>query len=191
MRLFMRLSFSILLLILLAACAASTTKKYQLAPLQTQEKVELDKFMGRWYVIANIPYSAEKDKVGSYVEYSIRPDGRINDYYFFRKHDFNSAIQRWEGVAWVIDQDSKARWKAQFIWPLSFDYLILETAPDYSWAIIGHPSRDLAWVFARTPAMDQALLDSLYAKLSAQGYRDGALKRIVQTAQQLGQPGFQ
>jgi apolipoprotein D and lipocalin family protein len=182
------LIFSVLLL--LQACA-STTRKMNLPPLQTQPSVQLDQFMGRWFVIANIPYSAENGKVGSYVEYRARPDGRMDDLYFFRKKNFSAPIERWEGVAWVVDKQSNARWKAQFIWPLSFDYLILETAPDYSWALVGHPSRDLAWVFSRSAEIDPTLLAQLYAKLAAQGYNINALKRVPQKPEHMGQIGFQ
>ena len=35
--------------------------------------VDLQRFMGRWYVIANIPYFAESGYVGSYVEYEVAP----------------------------------------------------------------------------------------------------------------------
>ena len=144
-----RLLICTLLSLLCIACAPTTTKRENLAPLDVQAKVDLEKFMGRWYVIANIPYRAEAGKVGGYVEYRPRPDGRMDDLYFFRKKDFDSPLKQWSGVAWVVDKNTNARWLAQFIWPFSFDYLILETAPDYSWALVGHPSRDLAWVFAR------------------------------------------
>ncbi len=185
-----RLLFCSLLLNLLAACS-TTTSRNQLAPLQSQARVELDRYFGRWYVIANIPYSAEKGKVGSYVEYHQRADGKIDDWYFFRKKNFAGKLQQWSGIAWVIDTDSNARWQAQFIWPFKFDYLILETAPDYSWALVGHPSRDMAWVFARTAEIDAALYQQLLQRLTTAGYNQTRLRRVPQSAEQLGQPGFQ
>ena len=177
--------------LLCVACAASTTKRQKLAPLQVQAHVNLETFMGRWYVIANIPYRAEAGKVGSYVEYHPRPDGRIDDLYFFRKKDFEQKLEQWSGVAWVIDRQSNARWLAQFIWPFKFDYLILATAPDYSWALVGHPSRDLAWIFARQATMDDALYQQLRSKLAAVGYDEKRVLRVPQRPQELGQPGFQ
>ena len=85
----------------------------------------------------------------------------------------------------------QARWKAQFIWPFRVDYLILETAPDYSWALVGHPGRDLAWVFSRTPELDPQLYDKLLEKLRERGYAPERLRRIPQRAEQIGMPGFQ
>ena len=186
-----RMLICTLLPLLCIACAPTTTKRENLAPLQVQAKVDLEKFMGRWYVIANIPYRAEAGKVGGYVEYRARADGRMDDLYFFRKKDFDHPIKQWSGVAWVVDKNSNARWLAQFIWPFKFDYLILETAPDYSWALVGHPSRDLAWVFARTAAMDEALYQQLRGKLAAVGYDVERVLRVPQKPQDLGKPGFQ
>ncbi len=191
MRTPLRLLICALISMLCIACAASTTKRQNLAPLQVQASVDLDKFMGRWYVIANIPYRAEAGKVGSYVEYRPRLDGRMDDLYFFRKKNFENKLEQWSGVAWVIDKQSNARWLAQFIWPFKFDYLILATAPDYSWALVGHPSRDLAWVFARTAMMDAALYQQLLSKLAAMDYDEKRVLRVPQQPQDLGQPGFQ
>ncbi len=191
MRTPLRLLNCAMVALLCISCAASTTKRQKLPPLAVQSQVDLAKFMGRWYVIANIPYRAEAGKVGSYVEYHPRSDGRMDDLYFFRKKSFANPITQWSGVAWVVDRQSNARWLAQFIWPFKFDYLILATAPDYSWAIVGHPSRDLAWVFARDASMDDALYQQLRGKLSAMGYDVARVLRVAQKPQDLGQPGFQ
>jgi apolipoprotein D and lipocalin family protein len=178
-------------LALLSACAPSHTKRNSLAPLPVQEKVDLARYMGRWFVIANIPYSAEKGKVGSYVEYKPRSDGRMDDLYFFRKKNFDAPITQWSGVAWVVDETTNARWKAQFIWPFKFDYLILETAPDYSWAMVGHPTRDLAWVFYREAQMPDDLYQELLGKFKALGYDESRILKVPQTASDLGRDGFQ
>ena len=62
---------TLLTAILLSGCA--TTKP----PLKTVTKVDLGRYMGRWYVIANIPYSLERGKVASYDTYARQADGRM------------------------------------------------------------------------------------------------------------------
>lgn len=186
-----RLLLILITLLFLGACASSFTDKNKLSALVAAEKVELDRYYGRWFVIANIPYSAEKGKVGTYVEYIARPDGKIDDLYFFRKANFSNKLKQWTGIAWVIDTTSNALWKAQFIWPISFDYIILATAPDYSWAIVGHPGRDLAWIFGREATIAEPLYQELLGKLQAQGYDETRLKRVPQSSEQIGLPGFQ
>ena len=46
------------------------------APLSTVP-VDLPRYMGRWYVIANIPYFAERRFVGSRAEWRLRDDGSL------------------------------------------------------------------------------------------------------------------
>ena len=50
-------------------------------PLQPVAHVDLPRYMGDWYVIANIPYFAEKGCVDSIESYAARPDGDIDKTY--------------------------------------------------------------------------------------------------------------
>lgn len=170
----------LLLLMMAALLGACASQRINLKGHELAAEVDLQRYAGRWYVIANIPYFAERGKVGSYVEYILRDDGRIDDLYFFRRKELDAPVERWDGIAWVIDGTGNAAWKAQFIWPFAFDYLILAVDEDYQWALVGHPDRKLAWVFSRSPQMDEALYQRLLARLAAQGYDPKALQRIAQ-----------
>ncbi len=168
----------------LGGCATSRP------PLRAAADIELDRYLGRWYVIANIPYFAERGKVASYVEYRRRADGRIDDLYFFRK-GFDAPQQQWSGVAWVPDAADPARWRVRFVWPFTSDYVILAVAPDYRYAMVGLPSRELLWVFSREPQLDEASYRALLEIARAQGFDPAQVQRVPQMPQQLGQEGFQ
>lgn len=177
-----------LAMVLLGACASRSA--VDLRGLQPATTVDLARYMGRWHVIAHIPYLAENGKVGTYVEYVPRADGKIDDYYYFRKRNFAADIQRWEGYGWVIPGTGNAVWKTRFVWPLTVDYVILEVDPDYRWALVGHPKRTLAWVFHREPQIDPGLYADLLGRLKGHGFDPQALRRIPQSREQLGQAGF-
>ena len=49
-------------------------------PLRTVSHVDLPRYMGDWYVIANIPYFAEKNCYDSIESYALRPDGAIDNW---------------------------------------------------------------------------------------------------------------
>ena len=88
-------------------------------------------------------------------------------------------------VGHVIPGTGNAQWQIAFFGGLlRADYLVLEVAPDYSWALIGQPSRKLAWVFAREPRMDDATLAALEAKFPSYGYDPKRLKRVPQFVDQ-------
>lgn len=139
-------------------------------PLRTVARVDLDRYLGRWYVIANIPYFLEQGKVASYDTYAKRPDGRLDNIFTFRKGDFTAPEQSWHGTAWVTNTVTNAEWKVRFIWPLSTTYLVLELDPDYRWAVVGTPGRDLLWVLARDRQMTAADYEHVLGLIEKQGY---------------------
>ena len=46
-------------------------------PIHTVEKVDLNRFMGDWYVIANIPTFIEKDAYNAIETYRLEDDGTV------------------------------------------------------------------------------------------------------------------
>ena len=147
--------------------------------------------MGRWYVIANIPYFGERDYVGSYVEYALRPDGDIDDFSIGHKGNFAAPADKKVLKDWVVKDSNNAEWRASPFWPLSFAYLILYVDPGYRFALIGYPGKSLGWVFARSPEVSAGTYRSLLTRFDAQGDDTTLFQRVPQTRAQLGQPGFQ
>ncbi|NKI35513.1 lipocalin family protein [Wenzhouxiangella sp. XN79A] len=159
-------------------------------PLVAEASVDLDRYLGTWYVIANIPYFAERGKVASRAVYRPRDDGRMDDLYFYRD-DFGAAEESMEGVAWVVDKQSNARWKVRFFWPLTFDYVILDVDDDYRHVAVGHPSRNYGWVMAREPRIGEAEYQRLMTVFETNGYDTTEFLKVPQFPGQVGQPGFQ
>lgn len=142
--------------------------------------LDVERFLGRWYIIAHVPYWAERGKVGSYVEYRARPDGRYDDLYYFRRDALEAPVERWEGVAWILDPPTARRWKARFLWPLSTEFWVLEVDPEYRTALIGTPDRRLAWIYARSPELDPERLAGAKRRLGELGYPVDAMVPIPQ-----------
>jgi len=160
-------------------------------PLETVDSVDLERYMGQWYVIANIPYFGERGKVAGRAIYRMRDDGRMDDIYLYRDGDFDAPEEEMTGVAWVVNQETGAEWKVQFYWPLRFGYYIIGLDDDYRWTVVGHPSREYAWIMAREPELSDARYAELLALLESRGFDPGALEKVPQRPEQVGQPGFQ
>lgn len=167
---------------LLSGCAATAARDQP--PLISDAVVDLPRFMGAWNVIAHIPYWPERGKVASRDEYRLRADGRIDNDFVFRK-SFDAPEHRWHGISRVVPGSHGAHWQVQFIWPFKTDLLVLEVDPDYRWALLGHPQRKYAWVFAREARMDDAMLDQLRQRFKRYGYNPAQLLRVAQFADQL------
>jgi apolipoprotein D and lipocalin family protein len=68
---------------------------------------------------------------------------------------------------------------------------VLEVAPDGRWMLLASPKHDLAWVFSRSPQMDDATYQSLLRTLAADGVNSDRLWRIPQAPEQVGRLGFE
>lgn len=178
----------LLLLSVLAACAARSSGP---PPLVRPERVPVEDFVGTWYVIANIPYFAERGRVASRVEYRPRPDGRFDDLYYSRKGRFDAPERLLRGLAWPLDPPANTRWRSRFYWPFTFDFDVLLLDRERGLLLLGHPSRDYAWIMARENDIAEADYHRLLSELAAQGYDPARLKRVPQRPDQLGRPGFQ
>jgi apolipoprotein D and lipocalin family protein len=152
------------------------------APVRTVSYVDLNRYMGNWYVIANIPYLLENGKVASYDTYSPRADGRMNNVFTFRKGIFAAPEKSWHGMAWVVNKVSNAEWKVRFIWPLSTTYLVLELDPEYRWAVVATPGHKLLWVLARGRSLDEATYAEILKRIQARGYDVNRLAKVPQPA---------
>ncbi len=127
--------------------------------------VDLDRYMGRWYVIRNTPYFLEKDKVASYDTYTKRSDGKIEADFTFKKNNFNSPEKIWKGVGVVQDTKSNAVWKVSFLWPLSSDYVVYALDKEYTWVVVGTKNADLVWVLSRTRQLSDDISRTICAVL--------------------------
>jgi len=173
--------------LLLAACSSMGVKK---SPLKTVDYVDLERYAGDWYVIANIPYFAERGNVAGRVNYRPRPDGRFDDEYYYKKKNFDGSEKSAKGIAWILD-DKNTHWRSRFIWPFTFDFYVIGLDEEYKTLALGHPSRKYGWIMARTPQMSDVDYAAWLDKMVENGYQREQFLKIPQQAADLGQPGFQ
>jgi apolipoprotein D and lipocalin family protein len=176
---------ALIALALISGCAVDPK------PLILAPNVDLDRYAGRWYVIANIPYFAESGNVGSYFDVSFQPEGGLKDVYNARKKDFSAPLTSFTMGGYVVPGTGNARWRETPFWPLFLSYLILYVDPDYQTALVGYPGRGYGWILARRPVIDDATYESLLNRMRDQGYDTSLFRRVPQTATQIGNPGFQ
>ena len=159
-------------------------------PLQTVP-VDLQRYMGRWYVIANIPYFGERGNVGSYAEWALRPDGRIDDAYVYRPERFDAPLKRMQFVDSVVAGSGGGEWRVRLFWPIYVSQLTLYVDPDYRVTLLGYPDKSLGWVFSRDPDMSDTDYRAALGRFEAMGYDTSRFRRVPQFPGQIGQPGFQ
>lgn len=177
------------LLLALASCAGD-------APLPLAQNVALDRYAGRWFVIANIPYFAERGGVGSRFDISF-PEGRVLDIYTAQSHDFTAPPSSFTMTGYIVPGTNNAQWRETPLWPLYLSYLILHVEPDdqtasaYQIALVGYPGRGYGWVLSRSPDMDDATYRAQLKRFADAGYDPAQFRRVPQHPGQIGQPDFQ
>jgi apolipoprotein D and lipocalin family protein len=182
---------AVCLLTLTAGCfkAPPNPNPRAAVPLRTVP-VDLPRYMGRWYVIAHIPYFAERDFVGSRAEWAQRADGRIDDRFVGRKGGFDQPEQCYRFVVTVKPGNGGGEWRVLLVWPIYVTQLTLYVDPDYRYTILGYPGKVLGWVFSRTPTMDDATYRAMLGRLEEMGYDTTRFRRVPQLPEQIGMPGF-
>ena len=150
-----------------------------LPPQPTVAKVEIPKFMGRWYVIASIPTVFEKGAFNAIETYTWNEKkDRIDVDFRFNKDAFDGDEKKYPQKAFIYNEESKAEWRVQPFWPLKFAYLIVDLADDYSDTIIGVPDRGHVWIMAREPQMTETRYAALVAKVKSLGYDLAKLVKV-------------
>ena len=148
--------------------------------LKGVDYVDLDRFMGDWYVIANIPTFLEKGAHNAVETYELNPDGTISTTFVFRDEAFDGKRKEYNPKGFVKDDGSNAYWGMRFIWPIKADYRIVYLTPDYSQTIIARNKRDFVWVMARTPSIPDADYAGIVEQIGAMGYDVSKLEKVPQ-----------
>jgi apolipoprotein D and lipocalin family protein len=149
-------------------------------PLAVVPQVDLARFMGDWYVIANIPTFIEKGAHNAVESYRLAADGTIETTFTFRAGAFDGPEKRYRPRGYVFDRQSNAVWGMQFVWPIKADYRIAYLSPDYSQTVIAREARDYIWIMARTPQIPEADYARLVELAGALGYDTAAIQRVPQ-----------
>jgi len=161
---------------LVSFCSALTLSLTCIAPLaqaseevRTVEHVDLNRYVGKWYEIANFPMFFQRKCVGdTTAEYSANADGTIAVKNRCKEEDgkFNEA----DGTATVVDNSGNAKLEVSFFKPFKGDYWVIGLDPEYKWSVVGAPNRKYLWILSRTPTLDAASLKQALAAAEAQGY---------------------
>lgn len=178
----MRLPAHLLAAIALCLPAAAPANN---PPLRVVESIDLTQYSGRWFEAARLPNKFQNQCTGDVVvHYALRDDGRLDVVNRCRtaagKVDEARGIGRKAG-----DGTSNSRLEVRFSPAiLSFlrsvwgDYWIIGLGPEYTWAVVGTPSREYLWILSRTPQMSATSYDRAIEIARANGFD---VKKVVKT----------
>ena len=157
------------------------------------QPIDLERFMGRWYVLANIPTIFDRGTINNMEDYAWDAERQtITSTFTYQR----SAAARPDSVRQrcTLKNEAKTEWVFSqkvglFYIPLGTPYLILDCAGDYSTCIIGVPDRSYLWIMTRTKgAVDDGLKDSLLKKAIGFGFEARKIVTVPQEWDPLPRP---
>ncbi|MBM4221776.1 MAG: lipocalin family protein [Gammaproteobacteria bacterium] len=166
---------------LLAGCTGSS-----LPPLRgMQQPLDLQRFMGDWYVLAfipiDLPFVSEKDAHNGVESYRLTADGTIETTYTFRDGGFDGPVRRMTPRARVANPPLNTEWKMKFFWFLpAGDFLVIDRDEAYSRTIIAVPDRRWVWLMARTPSIADSDYQAMVELLARNGFDTEKLRKVPQ-----------
>ena len=166
-----------LLCLLMNSCSS-------LPPIKTVNYVDLERFMGDWYVIACIPTLIEQDIYNAVESYQLNQDGTIQTTFTFKKGGFDGKPKKYEPKGFVVPNTGNALWGMQFIWPIKAEYRIVELDQDYQNTIIARNARDYVWLMSRQPKISDDQYNRYVLKINEMGYDVSKLVKVPQYSNQ-------
>ena len=131
---------------------------------------ELNRYLGKWYEIARLDHSFERGLTRVTADYSLRDDSGIK----VINRGFNPDKSEWEeatGKAYFVDKPDVGQLKVSFFGPFYGAYNILELDKSaYRYALVAGPDRSYLWILARSPELDQTIIDQLVQKAKSLGF---------------------
>lgn len=143
-----------------------------LPALKTIASCDTNRFMGTWFVVAVKPTPLETTCSNAVETYTLLEGGSGKhdidiDFKYNGKEDpleEKNKVKSLPQKGWV-QGDNRLQggdWKVSPFWPIKMTYPIIELdEKDYSYAVVGYPSRAYCWILSRKPVMD----DELYKKI--------------------------
>ena len=117
---------------------------------------DLKKYAGEWYEIASFPKGF---KIGcNYIaaEYSLNDQFHVKANKGLVKHPPLLIGEKKQNLI--------------FFWPFKGKYWVIELADDFSYIVVGHPTRNYVWILSRFPSMADVTLKTIIAKIKDKGY---------------------
>lgn len=136
---------------------------------------DINRYLGTWYEIARLDHRFERDLIHVTAEYRLREDNGIR----VINRGFNPEKQRWqsaEGQAYFIGDADVGRLKVSFFGPFYSAYNIIALDKEgYNYVLVCGPDRSYLWILARSPDLDQAIVDKLIGKANNLGFQTDRL----------------
>lgn len=143
--------------------------------LQPVTGFELERYLGKWYEIARLDHSFERNLSRVTADYSLRQEGGVE----VVNQGFDQVSGKWEmitGKAFFIGKEDVGSLKVSFFGPFYGGYHVIALdQQNYSYAMVTGPSRSYLWILSRNKTLDSTILEELVGKAKQWGFETDKL----------------
>jgi apolipoprotein D and lipocalin family protein len=147
--------------------------------LEPVDKFDGGRYMGKWYEIARLDHSFERNLSNVSAIYTAKEQGEIA----VLNRGFNEKDGEWEqieGKARFVGDETIGSLKVSFFGPFYGGYHIIELdRVDYSYAMVAGPSRSYLWILSRATKLDGAIYSRLVTRAADLGFDTTELIRVA------------
>ena len=143
--------------------------------IQPVKSFDADKYLGKWYEIARLDHSFERDLDNVTAEYTLLKDGGIK----VLNKGFSKTNNEWQdaqGKAYFVRGSDEGYLKVSFFGPFYGSYIIFELEKEnYEYAFVSGPDKSYLWFLSRTPQVSKQLIVYFIQKTQTLGFNTDEL----------------
>lgn len=149
--------------------------------MKTVESIDINQFMGSWYVLAGRFTFLEKEVHNGVEKYTWNKEkDRIDVEFTYNKGSLTGSKKLIPQTAKIYNQTTNSHWKVSPLWPFKFDYLVVAIDKNYQWTAIGVPNQKYLWIMARDWKNPESIIEDAIKQLDKVGYDTKNLIRVPQ-----------
>ena len=146
--------------------------------LEPVKDFQPDRYLGKWYEIARLDHSFERNLNNVSATYARGENGDIR----VLNRGFNAQSGTWEeieGKARFQIDETIGSLKVSFFWPFYGGYHIIALDRQaYNYAMVAGPSRSYLWILARNRTLEEPIYNELVALAESLGFETARLIRV-------------
>lgn len=143
---------------------------------ETVERVDLHRYVGKWYTIASIPQRIVPVVYNTAVEYKLTNKGNLKINKIYRRKGLLNKEIVLSGTAFIQENTNNAKFKIQYLWPFADSAWVVDLADDYSYAVISNPTKTSLTILSRNVKMDSVTYSGIIDRIKNKGFDTKRLK---------------
>ena len=129
--------------------------------IKNDELINYKMYQGKWYEIARLPNSFEEGLICVTMTYEYKDEGIMTVTGSGMNKTNPDDIKSFTAKAWIPDENEPQKIKMQFVWPLTFDFMLIHIDEEKGYAVIGSPHKHQLWILSRQPMINEIDISEL------------------------------